>query len=251
MPYRLIQHLSHLGLSKKEVDIYTYLLSVDSAFPTEISKELKIKRPTTYVILDLLKEKGLIREVQKGKRTSYEAEDPERIKFLLEKRKIETEEHLYTLSQTIPRLKAIIRKRGLAPIIKFYEGEKAVRESMEELAGNPDFREKTDYGVFSLELIYELFKHEHLREYIDFRITKNKFLNAVYTSDEGIVRVSDDSIAVRIDNKEFPITCDISIFQDEVRFHMLGKTIYGIMIKNPELAETLTSLIRLVIKNNK
>ena len=123
---------------------------------------------------------------------------------------------------------------------------------MSEQVENPRFRENMDYGVFPLELIYKLFKFKNLRHYIDMRIKENKFFEVAYTSDEGELALNKDykQAAVRLNNKDYPLSCDISVFEDEVRIHILGKTVYGILIKNHELAETLISLIKVASKNS-
>lgn len=251
MVKRLLGYLHHIGISQKEFAVYSHLLSVESASPMEIAKQTRIKRSTVYVILDLLKAKGLVRELQVGKRSNYVAEDPERIKFLLQELKLKTEDHIKSLDNILPQLKATIRKAGQPPLIKFYEGESAVQASMEELAHNPRFRTHMDYGIFPLELVYKLFSSKNLKKYVDLRLTNNNFFKIVYTSDEGVIHLSDSQEAVRIDGKEFPLSCDISIFEDEVRIHMLGDTIYGVLIKNPEFAETLTSILRLAYQGSK
>ena len=250
MPIKLFDYLNHLGISKKEVEVYIYLLSVESALPMEISKDVGLKRSTVYVILDLLEKKKLVREIQRGKRFAYTAEDPERLKFLLEELKLETEKHIQSLDSMLPQLKAVLRKQGEPPVIKLFQGEKAVQASMEDLAQNPRFLQYNDYGVFSLELVYKLFHSKNLKQYIDFRFKKNKLYNVIYTADEGELQTGEGQIALKVNQKEFPFSCDITVFEDETRIHMLGKTIYGIVIKNPELAETLTSLIKLAMKGS-
>lgn len=244
-------YLAHIGFSNKEIDVYSFLLTVESAHPVQIAKEVKLKRSTVYVILDSLKEKGLIREIYHGKRHVYQAEDVERVRFFLEEQKLKTEGFIKSFDQIAPKLKATIRKKGQAPIIKFYEGDDAVQVSMNELVTNPRFRTELDYGVFSLELINKLFQHKNLRKFLDKKIKDNKKFRILYSTEEGIIPTSaeSDQIAIRVEGKEHPFSCDISVFEDEVRFHMLGETIYGILIKNPELAETLTSLIQLAMKN--
>lgn len=245
------EYLKHIGISQKEISVYLYLLSVDSAIPMQIAKITHLKRSTVYVILDLLKEKKLIREIQKGKRNLYIAEDPDRIKYLLEELKLQTERNIKSLEIILPQLKATLRKKGQSPVIKFYEGESAVQTSMEELANNPRFRTEMDYGVFSLELIHKLFISHNLKQYINFRISDNKFFKVLYTSDEGEILTKESQEAVRVNQNEYPFSCDISIFEDEVRIHMLGDQVYGILIKNPEFAETLTSLFKLALKGSK
>jgi sugar-specific transcriptional regulator TrmB len=253
MSQNLYQFLKNIGISQKEVSVYLYLLSVESALPMEIAKETHLKRSTVYLILELLKEKGLVREVERGKRSAYISEDPERIRFLLEKLKLQTESSIKSLNIIIPQLKATLRKEGEPPLIRFFEGERAVQVSMEELVGNPKFRRELNYDAFSLELVYKLFQHKNLRKYIDLRTRQNNYFKLLYTSDEGELSKAEvhGQEAIKIDQKEFPITCDISIFEDEVRFHMLGKPIYGILIKNQELAQTLISIFKLAMKGAK
>lgn len=251
MPFNLSSYLQNIGISQKEIGVYLYLLSVESAIPMEIAKEISLKRSTVYVILDLLKEKGLVREIQVGKRFAYVAEDPERLKFLLEELKLQTEQSIKSLDIILPQLKSTIRRTGEAPVIKFFEGEAAVQSSMEELANNPRFRTEMDYGIFPLELVYKLFRSRNLRQYIDFRLTDNHLFKVIYTSDEGEIKTEAGQEAIKINQKEFPLSCDISIFEDEIRIHMFGKTIYGILIKNLELARTLVSIFKLAEKGAK
>ncbi len=252
MSLQLIQYLQYIGLSEKEIKVYTYLLSVDSAFPVHIARAIKLKRSTVYVILELLKDKGMIREVSQGKRCSYQAEDVERIRYYLEERKLKTEEYIKNLDKVLPQLKATLRKKGEAPVIKFYEGELAVQESMNELVTHPKFRTHIDYGVFSLEMVNELFRNKNLKRFFDQKITNNRIFKILYTAEEGVLAINKEfeQEATVVDGKEFPISCDVSVFEDEVRFHMLGDTMYGILIKNPELAETLASLIKLAMKKS-
>ncbi len=250
MATNMFEFLSRIGISEKEVKVYLYLLSTDSAPPMEIAKETHIKRSTVYVILDELKKSGLVREVEKGHRNSYVAEDPDRIRYLLEDYKVQTEKSIKTLDAILPSMKATMRRSGEPPLIKYYEGEDAVKNSMDELVGNPHFREEMDYGVFPLELVYDLFRSRNLKKFHNLRFRSNVKFKALYTADDGELSVdqSKEQEAIKVDPKEHPLSCDISIFRDEVRFHMLGKNIYGIMIKNAELAETLKSLFKMAEK---
>ncbi len=244
-------YLNHIGLTEKEIEVYTYLLPVEAASPLTISKDLQIKRSTVYVVLDSLCEKGLVRKVEHGKHTVFETEEVERIHFLLQEKKLKTEEYIKHLSTVIPQLKATMRKRGEPPVVRFFEGDDAVAISMSELAENPEFRKELDYGVFPLELVHNLFNKRNMRHYFDLRINDNEKFKIVYTSDEGTIKTDKEGQeAILIDSKEYPLSCDISVFRDEVRVHMLGKATHGLLIKNTEFAETLASLVRLAMKKN-
>ncbi len=249
MNINIFSYLENIGISEKEISVYIYLLSVESAMPMEISKKTKMKRSTVYVILESLKKKGLIREIKVGRRSSYAAEDPERIRFLLEELKLKTETNIKSIDTIMPEIKATLRQSGEPPLIKFFEGQNAVLASMEDMVANPRVQKDLDYGIFPIELVDRLFQPHKLKKFINFRITDNKHFKILYTSEEGIIPAdAEGQEAIRIDQNKYPLSCDISIFEDEVRIHMLGKDIYGILIKSPELANTLISIFELARK---
>ena len=45
---------------------------------------------------------------------------------------------------------------------------------------------------------------------------------------------------------KYPITSDITVYDDQVRIAVFGKRISGVFIKNKEFAETLKSLIKFI-----
>ncbi|KKR30424.1 MAG: Transcriptional regulator, TrmB, partial [Parcubacteria group bacterium GW2011_GWC1_39_8] len=79
------KYLKDIGLSDKEAAVYLALLSFDKALVSDISEKAKIKRPTTYVILETLAKKGLVSESNIGKKTFYIAEPPEKLGLFVER----------------------------------------------------------------------------------------------------------------------------------------------------------------------
>ena len=63
------QILKQLNFSNKEIDVYLAALKLSKGTITELAKKSGIKRPTTYVILEKLKDLGLVSlSVQKKKK---------------------------------------------------------------------------------------------------------------------------------------------------------------------------------------
>jgi sugar-specific transcriptional regulator TrmB len=54
------KQLEELGLSEKEAKVYLAMIALGSAPVSDIAKRAKIKRPTAYVVLDMLSERGLV-----------------------------------------------------------------------------------------------------------------------------------------------------------------------------------------------
>ncbi|MEX0672441.1 MAG: helix-turn-helix domain-containing protein, partial [Candidatus Paceibacterota bacterium] len=112
----LEKNLQNLGMSEKEAKVYLALLQVDSASATELSRTTDIKRPTVYVIIESLAEKGLVSETTVGKRTQFQAESPERLETYVERRKQELNEQSKELkSDVIPQLRSMQRGTGERP----------------------------------------------------------------------------------------------------------------------------------------
>ena len=107
--------LQNLGLSEKEAEVYLALIELGKASVVEISRKAGTKRPTTYLVLDELKNKGLVTELPEESRSLYVAEDPELLAKDLKKK-------LSDISDLMPVLRAKFN-RGSKPKIRFIEGE--------------------------------------------------------------------------------------------------------------------------------
>ncbi len=62
----LQETLKKFGLSEKEVDVYLALSTLGGAVVSDIAKKAGINRSTTYVILDSLTAKGLVRVIEES-----------------------------------------------------------------------------------------------------------------------------------------------------------------------------------------
>src|SRR5690242_8115911 len=69
---------TQLGLTDKEGAIYLALLELGEADVTEIASKAAVKRPTAYVILDSLVEKGFVSALTTTVRR-FRAEDPKKL----------------------------------------------------------------------------------------------------------------------------------------------------------------------------
>ncbi len=61
----LLLVLKTIGFSDCEARIYLAVLELKEALPSSISKRLKLKRPSVYVILERLEGKGLLYAIKK------------------------------------------------------------------------------------------------------------------------------------------------------------------------------------------
>ncbi|MDO8589864.1 MAG: helix-turn-helix domain-containing protein [bacterium] len=239
------KYLRDIGLSDKEAAVYVALLSFDKAQISEISQKAKVKRPTTYVILDSLAKKGLVSETNIGKKTYYLAEPPEKLGFFVERQIHLLEENKKSLDIIIPQLRGLQGERVGKPIVQFFDGKEGV------LSSNDDtFVKKLDdepvYMVYPLDLVKDLFTEKETTNMREERISRGIRSKSIYTS--KIIDKPSDSTGerIKIDHEKYPITSDITIYGDRVKIAILGKRLSGISVKSQEFAETLKSLIKYI-----
>jgi len=110
--------LIDLGLTEIEAKTYLACLELGSETVQNIAKKGQVKRPTCYVALDSLFNKGYVAKVKKKSTTLYTAEDP---KIILNKYK----EKIANFNDFLPYFETKFAKTA-KPKIKYYEGQEAL-----------------------------------------------------------------------------------------------------------------------------
>lgn len=135
---QITEALQNLGLSEKEARVYTALLKLGRGSAYGIADEAGIKRPTTYVILDELRQKGLVLKVPRVKKQLFIAKPPDEL-FAV------AEEKLRVAKDVLPQLLAMAEGETQKPRTLFYEGLPAVRDVFLEQAKRMADRELTGF----------------------------------------------------------------------------------------------------------
>jgi sugar-specific transcriptional regulator TrmB len=246
MQERIKKFLQDIGLSEKEASIYLSLLSVDSASVIELSKSTDINRTTLYPILDDLIAKKLVIEIKQDKKIRFQAEPPERIETYVQNRKNQLEEQEKVLEDIIPQMRGFSRQTGEKPIVKIYEGHDGILDALTDYYEFSD-KDEEAYLVYSRDLIEDAFSKKELDTIKNKRIKRKVVTNVIYSKESGEYITDLSPRQLRVDSAKYPILCDISIHGDRVRFITLKRNLSAILIKNKDIAETLESLIRLVL----
>lgn len=111
----LMEQLERLDLKGRQAKVYLALLQLGSASAIEIAKYTKLKHPTVYDVLDLLREKQLVCEMVSGRRRLFSPEDPARLAEIENRRK-------EALDAVLPDLYALYRGGEKRPRVHYYEG---------------------------------------------------------------------------------------------------------------------------------
>ena len=72
--------LKNLGLSAKEVMVYTTLLKLNRSTVSNIAKKSEMPRTTIYPLLEKLMQKGIVHIVHIGNHDEWEAISPEELR---------------------------------------------------------------------------------------------------------------------------------------------------------------------------
>jgi sugar-specific transcriptional regulator TrmB len=116
--------LQTIGLSGKEGAVYTALLQLGQATAYGIAVKSGLKKPTTYVILDELIEKGLVLKVPQMKRQHYVARSPEEAFGV-------AQERLTLAKKALPELMAITKGKKTKVNTAYFEGVEGIKQLLE------------------------------------------------------------------------------------------------------------------------
>lgn len=122
--------LRKLGLTEKEVRVYLAGLELGPSSVQNIAQKAGLTRPTTYEIIEKLKEKRLFSETKEKKRKFFVSQPPESILGLLRIQKREIEEKERELIRIIATMEAKYSKAREK--IKMFKGKEGLK-SLEEI----------------------------------------------------------------------------------------------------------------------
>lgn len=242
----LEKYLQELGLSEKEAQIYLALLQVDNENIQDLSKRTGINRTTVYPVLETLEKKGLVSEVQIGKKTHYEAAAPERLETFVERQKIILEERSERLKEIIPEIKSIQREKGERPVIKLFEGREGAITAYEEFFNIKAVEHKEGYFLFNQNTLQDVFTERERQKFRDIRLGKEVYPNTIYNNSEGEGVFKTEGNRYRLDGKRYPIKIDMTVIGDSLILTTLGKEVFSLVIKSSDIADTFVSLFKYI-----
>ncbi len=145
--------LEYLGLTEKESSVYLSLLSLGKAHVSEIAGHAKLKRPTTYIILEELRKKELVLKVPHARKAVYSAVDPD----IFFKTRMENFKNAYA---ALPQLKARYKKEAKVSTI-YFEGESGIKDAL--FYRQDELRNSETVGFFAKgdKVSKNLFKTSH------------------------------------------------------------------------------------------
>ncbi len=159
------------GLNKKEAQVYLTALELGRFSMTAISAKSRVKRPTCYLILEQLINKGLISKAPQPKKMMYVAEPPEKIEEELKKKYI-------GFRKSLPLLKTLGTRQKKNPEIQFFRGAKGVEAVYKQVL---DDAPKQVCSILNTDRLFSVTGKEFLDDWIKKRTAKGIHIDSLMT----------------------------------------------------------------------
>lgn len=236
--------LQALGLNEKEAKVYLASLELGQATVQNIAAKASIKRPTTYFIIESLMERGLMSSFYQGKRQYFLAETPERIADVIDKEISDLEIRKESFKRLLPELQSLNNRNKSKPVVKYYEGKEGILTMVSEHIKTS--RNQETFSAFSRDAILECMTEEDLARVRKERLHHKVKVRAIYTWDNGNLEQNiPDTNVIKLSSKDFPVSCDIAVYEDKVRIASFRDRVMGIVIEDKEIAKSFKAVFKL------
>ncbi|MFA6047443.1 MAG: helix-turn-helix domain-containing protein [Parcubacteria group bacterium] len=126
-----IDELKKAGLSENEAKVYLAALELGETSVYRLAKKSGVKRTTTYLAVENLKEKGLMSSYESNNVAVVYAENPKKLVESMENKKRD-------LERILPELLAFNNLIDKKPKIKYFEGKESYKEVFSDVLKYPD-----------------------------------------------------------------------------------------------------------------
>jgi HTH-type transcriptional regulator, sugar sensing transcriptional regulator len=237
----LQKELENAGLSDSEAKVYLAALELGETNISRIAKKSGIKRTTTYLVIDSLKEKGLINSYKKRNKTIFIAEDPRKIEEKLAERK-------HAIAKVMPELLSLANFIDKKPVIRFYEGQDGIKDLFKDILKYPDSE--------VLEMYSESYVHDFSEEFFSkyftpHRIAKKIWVRAILPNTEIIKKLmarneKELRQAKLLDPEKYKIKIEINIYGKNKVSVIAFKEEIGLIIESQLIHESLKNIFELM-----
>jgi len=233
--------LETIGLNENEASAYLALLELDEAPIAQIAAKAQLKRPTTYLIVESLKEKGLVNMVKRKKKVLFSAEDPRKILDMLEERK-------QKMHRLMPELLSFANALDKKPGIRFFEGWEGIKNVYRDTLNYPN---QEILGFFTENFLIKFDESFFADFYYSQRVQKKVFVRAILPDNAHLRELASHNQEHLRRSKLAPA----GVFQMDVEINMYGKNKIGLIsfeenfaliIESQKIHDSLKSLFELV-----
>lgn len=225
--------LRELGFSEKEADVYVALVQVGTAVASDIAKKARIKRSTTYVILDSLAEKGLVSMVEQRGVRRYTPAPPEQLGQYMESMAKKYAGFATAAKKLVPELKASRTESMPEPRVHFFQGSEGIKSVYEDtLSSLEGIRVHAAFVHDALERGYDAGKKPTIKMRLLTADAARAGKKEAASHKEAL------RAAINVARDEADASSEINVYDDRVVF-IAGAEDFAVVIESKELADAL------------
>lgn len=244
--YDIFSVLKEFGLNDLEAKIYLGGLGIGAQPASIIAKKTGIKRSHCYNVISGLITKRIMQEFTKDRVRFFNSRPPSTIVSILEHRKEQLESQKEKLIKILPEFDKIKNPNLVQPKIFFFQGLEGMKEIYEDTlkSGAKEIYGFGDFDYFFPTQNYKQF-NDWLWKYTIRRARKKiKYLGILNKSKGSDIaykhRKGQNRVLKMLKNTHLPI--EINIYGNKVAIVSIYRDIVGIIIEQPEIAESLRNL---------
>ena len=237
--------LNRMGLRDGESKIYlTCLASNEGLFTHQLVKQTKLKRSTIDVMVKRLLEQGFLTKLKVGRRFQYMAHKPETLLY-------KQEEIVNEWRDIMPVLKRLNLHQSKTEVL-FFEGSMGFKQVHEDILLHLKFAEPEQKEILALSSADDFMKvfPDLEKAFITKRVKHGIRYRGLYTKrtkeDLGFMTNEKQLRVTKAINNKLDFWGDIQIYGDNVAIYSTTKPIGGVIIRNPQIAASLRSLLNFV-----
>ena len=159
--------LENIDLHKNELAVLLVLLENSPMLVSSIARAARMNRTTTYGVLKLLAEKGLVSSAMKHGSLRYQSIAPEQLPAYIERRRELLADTKKEIAALVPQLKLLRSKGRALPRVQFFEGEEGVKQAYEDTL--EDNKGKKLYGITGVDAVFKRLGEKWVRYYLEKR----------------------------------------------------------------------------------
>jgi len=233
--------LKEWGLNEKETKVYLATLELGQSKVNEIAKKSNILRETTYFVLNLLIERGLVSYIIKSGVKYFEAADPSKFLSILK----EKEEKI---NQAMNELEELKKFQIEKPLVELYEGKEGLKTILDDI-----IKTRKPLCAYANYKIFELLEFAFPR-FVNKRVENKIHAKIIQERAKPLIRLA------RKNKKEYremkyspaPFKSNVFIYGDKIAMiNVTKEQPIGIIIKDQIIADTQRQVFKMLWKLSK
>jgi HTH-type transcriptional regulator, sugar sensing transcriptional regulator len=226
---RIEKALKEHGLKDTYIKVYIACLELGGGSVQPISLKAGISRSTCGVILERLRQKGLVSSHKKKTIRYYDVEDPKKVITQIKDR-------LKTFEEALPEFSAFYGSHKVLPTVRLYEGVEGMKTILAEILSD-----RKDMCTFtSVEDLFNLLG-EDFKNYIKKRVAlgiRNRVISPDSKDTRDQLRTGREELReVRIAPEGFKHATHMWVWGHKIAMFSLKNNLTALVIESEELAE--------------